>query len=215
VAFLLTACVTRPAVEPGPCRRVLEVPGLDAELQALREVDRERAERRLPALSGETRAYLVGADAHCAGDRALVGKPLLDPERAAERPSWWARLRERVARAVAFQGATLTRRVGRSGRARVANAIRTYYVRHMARSTTSIRLPEELVGALDRRAAALGVTRSQLIVEAIERTLEGYSAWSPAFLKAIGKPRPELEETADEMMDAIRARRSRSEAPEL
>ncbi len=97
----------------------------------------------------------------------------------------------------------------------VANALRTYYASSMAKSTTSIRLPEELVGALDRRAAALGLTRSQLIVQAIERTLEGYSAWSPAFLKAIGTPRPELEESVDEMMDAIRARRSRSDAPRL
>jgi len=85
----------------------------------------------------------------------------------------------------------------------------------MAKSTTSIRLPEELVGALDRRAAALGLTRTQLIVQAIERTLEECSAWSPALLKAIGTPRPELEEAVDEMMDAIHARRSRNQAPRL
>jgi hypothetical protein len=85
----------------------------------------------------------------------------------------------------------------------------------MAKSATSIRLPEELVGALDRRAAALGLTRTQLIVQAVERALEEYSAWSPAFLKAIGTPRPELEESVDEMMRAIRARRSRSDVPRL
>ena len=85
----------------------------------------------------------------------------------------------------------------------------------MAKSTTSIRLPEELVGALDRRATALGLTRTQLIVQAVERALEEHAAWSPAFLKAIGTPRPELEETVDEMMDALRASRSRNEAPRL
>ncbi len=85
----------------------------------------------------------------------------------------------------------------------------------MAKSTTSIRLPEELVSALDRRGAALGLTRTQLIVQAVERALEEYSAWSPAFLKAIGTPRPELEEPVDEMLEAIRARRSRDEAPGL
>jgi hypothetical protein len=85
----------------------------------------------------------------------------------------------------------------------------------MAKSTTSIRLPEELVGALDRRAAALGLTRTQLIVQAVERALQDHSAWSPAFLKAIGTPRPDLQEAVDEMMDAIRARRSRSEGPRL
>ncbi|MBY0398758.1 ribbon-helix-helix domain-containing protein [Myxococcota bacterium] len=85
----------------------------------------------------------------------------------------------------------------------------------MARNTTSIRLPEELVEALDERAAALGVTRSQLIIAAVERALEDRSAWSPAFLKAIGEPRPELVEAVDEMIGAIRERRSRSEARNL
>ena len=83
----------------------------------------------------------------------------------------------------------------------------------MAKNTTSVRLPEELIDALDRRAAALGLTRSQLIVQAVEQALEQYSAWSPRFLKAIGTPRPELDEAAAEMMDAIRTRRSRNEAP--
>jgi hypothetical protein len=85
----------------------------------------------------------------------------------------------------------------------------------MPRSTTSIRLPEALVEALDQRAAALGLTRSQLIVQAIEQVLEEQSAWSPRFLKAIGTPRPELAEAVDEMMEAILARRSRKEAPGL
>jgi len=85
----------------------------------------------------------------------------------------------------------------------------------MAKSTTSVRLPETLIDALDRRAAALGLTRSQLIIRAVEQTLEEHSAWSPGFLKAIGTSRPELEEAVDEMMDAIRARRSRNAAPGL
>jgi len=85
----------------------------------------------------------------------------------------------------------------------------------MAKNTTSIRLPEELIEALDERAAALGITRSQLIIEAVEQALEDRSAWSAGFLKAIGTPRPDLEEAIDEMMDAIRQRRSRSEAPGL
>jgi hypothetical protein len=85
----------------------------------------------------------------------------------------------------------------------------------VARSTTSIRLPEALVEALDQRAAALGLTRSQLIVQAIERVLAEQSAWSPRFLKAIGTPRPELAEAVDEMLEAILARRSRKQAPGL
>ena len=85
----------------------------------------------------------------------------------------------------------------------------------MARATTSIRLPEDLVEALDERAAVLGVARSQLIIAAVEQALEDRSSWSPGFLKAIGAPRPELEEVVGEMMEAIRERRSRSEAREL
>ena len=85
----------------------------------------------------------------------------------------------------------------------------------MARSTTSIRLPGDLIEALDERAAALGVTRSQLIIEAVEQALEDRSAWSPGFLKAIGTPCPDLEKAVDEMMEAIQVHRSRSEAPEL
>ena len=85
----------------------------------------------------------------------------------------------------------------------------------MPRSATSIRLPDDLARALDERAAALGVTRSQLIVDAVERALADRSAWSPAFLKAIGAPRPDLDEAADEMVLAIRGLRSRSDAPEL
>jgi hypothetical protein len=102
VLLLLAGCITRPILEPGPCRRVDEVPGLDAELVALREVDRDRAEMGLAAISWETRVYLVAADAHCAGDRALLGEALLDPVRAAERPSWWRVAWEWVARLVAF-----------------------------------------------------------------------------------------------------------------
>ena len=82
----------------------------------------------------------------------------------------------------------------------------------MAKSATSIRLPGALIDALDRRAVALGLTRTQLIVRAVEQALEEYSAWSPAFLKAIGTSRPELEQGVDEMMEAIRARRSRKQA---
>lgn len=85
----------------------------------------------------------------------------------------------------------------------------------MARTAISIRLPEDLVEALDERAAALGVTRSQLIIAAVQQALEDRSSWSPSFLKAIGAPRPELEEVVGEMMEAIRERRSRSEAREL
>lgn len=80
------------------------------------------------------------------------------------------------------------------------DAIRTHYDFPVARNTTSIRLPDGLIDALDRRAAALGITRSQLIVEAVEQALAHHSRWSPEFLEAIGTPRPDLAQVVDEMM---------------
>jgi predicted transcriptional regulator len=85
----------------------------------------------------------------------------------------------------------------------------------MGKSTTSIRFPDDLVDELDRRAAAMGITRTELVVQAVERALEERSTWSPAFLKAIEPAGPEVEAAADEMMDAIRAGRTRSKRPRL
>jgi predicted DNA-binding protein len=85
----------------------------------------------------------------------------------------------------------------------------------MPRTTTSIRFPEELAERLDRRAAAEGVTRSELVIRAVESALADQSNWSRAFLEAVRSPRPALDDAVDDMMNAIRARRSRSEAPAL
>ena len=47
----------------------------------------------------------------------------------------------------------------------------------MPRSTTSIRLPDDLVEALDERAAALGVTRNPLITKG-KGKLKGTSVYT-------------------------------------
>lgn len=70
----------------------------------------------------------------------------------------------------------------------------------MAKMSTSIRLPGDLIQALDQRAADLGLTRSQLMIQAVEQALEEGAAWSPRFLKVIGTPRPDLEEAAPEKL---------------
>lgn len=87
-----------------------------------------------------------------------------------------------------------------------------YYDAPMAKSSTSVRLSDAIVRELDRRAEAMGVTRSELIVQAVERALSEQAAWSPGFLQAIEVRRPDLDAGVDEMMDAIRTRRSRNEA---
>jgi hypothetical protein len=61
----------------------------------------------------------------------------------------------------------------------LANAIQVQFVLGHAAKHHQHRLPDDLVEALDERAAALGITRSQLIIQAVERALEDRSAWSP------------------------------------
>jgi predicted DNA-binding protein len=85
----------------------------------------------------------------------------------------------------------------------------------MGKIATSIRFPDELVEALDRRAAALGLTRSELIIRAVEKALEEDSGWSPAFREALSVNDPELEAAADQMMREIRRARTRSRGPRL
>lgn len=85
----------------------------------------------------------------------------------------------------------------------------------MPKKTISIRLPAQLIDAVDTAAAARGVTRSQFIVRALNRALAERTTWSPEFLKAIGTPRHDLSESVDTMMDVIRSHRSRNNAPDL
>jgi hypothetical protein len=108
----------------------------------------------------------------------------------------------------------VVRRSGPEATARRAHdERRTWLV--MPRSTTSIRLPDDLVEARDALAAARDLTRSQISVQAVEQVLADRSAGSPAFPNAIGTPRPDLHEVVEEMMEAIREPCSRDEAPEL
>ena len=85
----------------------------------------------------------------------------------------------------------------------------------MPKSTTSVRLPDDLIEALDRRAEFLGISRSQLIIRAVEKAIADRSEWSPKFVDAISAPRRTLDVAVDELMDAISGHRSRSEAPDL
>ena len=72
-----------------------------------------------------------------------------------------------------------------------------------------------MIEALDRRAEFLGLSRSQLIIRAVEKAIADRSEWSPKFLDAIAAPLDTLDVVVDELMDAISSHRSRSEAPDL
>ncbi len=74
---------------------------------------------------------------------------------------------------------------------------------------TTIRLSDELLAAVDRRAKDLRLTRNRYIEQALERSLRSDTAWSPAFveeLRAASQDR-ELQRTLAEMRGAIKANR--------
>lgn len=57
------------------------------------------------------------------------------------------------------------------------------------------------------------ITRSQLIIEAVERTARQRAEWSARFTTTIWTSRPQLEGAVHEMMGATQTR-SRSDAPD-
>ena len=74
-----------------------------------------------------------------------------------------------------------------------------------------IHLPRALREALDRKAKALGISRSQLVVRALERELGDSSDWSPGFFERLSDRNQDTAEAVDELRREIRrARRSKS-----
>jgi hypothetical protein len=70
---------------------------------------------------------------------------------------------------------------------------------------TSVHIPKPLLEAVDRRARSLRMSRSRLIVKALERELAEGTDWSAGFFEQLS---PEDKVTAgavDEMLAAIRA----------
>lgn len=80
---------------------------------------------------------------------------------------------------------------------------------------TSVHIPPRLLEALDRRAKRLGVSRNRLIVTALEHELARSTTWSPGFFEKLAAAGPRDAAALDEMMEAIRARRTRKGPPPL
>ena len=76
--------------------------------------------------------------------------------------------------------------------------------------TTTVHLAPDLVERIDRRARELGISRNRYIARALERSIEEESQWSPRLVEALeeGKRDAEGRDAVEEMMSAIRARRS-------
>ncbi len=74
----------------------------------------------------------------------------------------------------------------------------------------SVHLPQPLLEAVDRKAKALRISRSQLIVRALERELHEASGWSTGFFERLSELDPGTAKAVDELLrDVRKARRSK------
>lgn len=80
---------------------------------------------------------------------------------------------------------------------------------------TSIHIPEPLLGAVDRRARQLKMSRNRFIVRALEKEIAGEATWSPGFFERLADVTPGDAVEVDEMEQAIRSARTGKPAPRL
>jgi predicted transcriptional regulator len=76
---------------------------------------------------------------------------------------------------------------------------------------TSVHLPKPLLLAVDRRARALRISRSRLIVKALERELAETSEWSAGFFDELCDTDAATKDAVDEMLRGALERRSSKE----
>lgn len=80
---------------------------------------------------------------------------------------------------------------------------------------TRIHLPKPLLDAVDRRARALRISRSRWIVRALERELKDGGGWSPGFFERLAETDEETRAAVDELLAAVRSRRTSKAPPSL
>jgi predicted transcriptional regulator len=80
---------------------------------------------------------------------------------------------------------------------------------------TSIHIPRSLLTAVDRRARNLHVSRNRFIVRTLEKELALETEWTPGFFESLLSVDPGDAQAVDEMLKAIRARRTRKKPPRL
>jgi predicted DNA-binding protein len=78
---------------------------------------------------------------------------------------------------------------------------------------TTIHVPDELLSRVDERAKTLKITRNRYIVEALRKALADQTEWPPDFLEQLDRLEP--VEGADELMRAVKQRRTRKAPPRL
>ena len=78
---------------------------------------------------------------------------------------------------------------------------------------TSVHIPDNLLKEVDRRAKTLKMSRNRYIVEALRKVLADQTSWSAPFLEQLDRLAP--VEGVDELLDGIKARRTRKGPPKL
>jgi hypothetical protein len=80
---------------------------------------------------------------------------------------------------------------------------------------TTVHIPKPLLVAADRRARALRISRNRLIVQALERELDGHDTWSPRFLDQLREVDDETAEAVDDLLEDVTAARRSKQPPRL
>lgn len=76
-------------------------------------------------------------------------------------------------------------------------------------------IPKPVLEAVDRRARHLKISRNRFIVRALEKELSAESEWSNGFFEELSQAEPDDVAAIDEMMKAIKSKRTRKRAPKL
>jgi predicted transcriptional regulator len=79
----------------------------------------------------------------------------------------------------------------------------------------SVHIPIELLKAVDQRAQALRISRTRLILRALEREVERQSEWSAGFFEKLRAVDRGTFEDAGLMLAAIRRQRRSKVPPKL
>ena len=89
------------------------------------------------------------------------------------------------------------------------------YIMNILMSSTSLHIPPALLKAVDRRAHALRISRNRFIVRTLENEVARETQWAPGFFEQLTQIEAGDAVAVDELLEAIKAARSRKKAPAL
>jgi hypothetical protein len=81
--------------------------------------------------------------------------------------------------------------------------------------SATVRLPKPLLDAVDRRARAMSMSRSQWIARALERALACDLGWSPGFFERFEATDESMRRTLDGLLVSVSRRRMSKMPPKL